>query len=192
MRTYHEEGTQPLPDQVFVFGSNTQGCHLGGAANAAYKQYGAAWGISEGPTGQSYAIPTIDGHTMQPVRLKTIRNAVTRFVDYSKQFPELTFFVTRIGCGIAGYMDADVAPMFVDAPPNCSMPEPWRDFLDRDKTILLPQTIRSSRELLKEAVTQIAQDACRHDWRTQSHIEAYSCQPIIITRRTCNVCGVSE
>jgi hypothetical protein len=96
------------PNEVFVFGSNFQGRHMGGAARAAKEKFGAVWGIGEGLQGQSYAIPTMEG-------LNNIKPAVERFTSFARQHQELKFFVTAIGCGIAGYQVEEIAPLFIDA-----------------------------------------------------------------------------
>ena len=97
------------PDEVFVFGSNLQGYHGGGAARAAMDRFGAEWGKGVGLQGQSYAIPTMQGG------VETIRPYVDGFVEFAKQHEELFFYVTRIGCGIAGFKDEDIAPLFAEA-----------------------------------------------------------------------------
>lgn len=94
--------------QIFVFGSNAQGLHNGGAALVAARQFGAVMGQGAGLQGQSYAIPSTDG-------LDTLFQHVRTFIEFARQHPELTFLVTRIGCGTAGYDPADVAPLFVSA-----------------------------------------------------------------------------
>ncbi len=93
-------------NQVFVFGSNLAGMHGGGAARAAYEHYGAEWGVGVGLRGHSYAIPTMQGG------VETIKPYVDDFIDFARNHPELQFLVTRIGCGIAGFDDADIAPLF--------------------------------------------------------------------------------
>ena len=101
--------TQLQPREVFVFGSNLQGNHAGGAAWVAFKKFGAQWGVGVGHTGQCYAIPTMHGG------VEAIKPYVDDFIDYAQQHPELTFLVTRIGCGIAGFTDAQMAPLFAKA-----------------------------------------------------------------------------
>lgn len=103
--------------EIFVFGSNFQGAHMGGAARVAKEKYGAVWGIGEGLQGKSYAIPTMEG-------LENLAPAVQRFTSFAKQHQELKFFVTAIGCGIAGYQPEVIAPMFLDAAylPNVYLP----------------------------------------------------------------------
>lgn len=93
-------------DDVFVFGSNLEGCHAGGAARTARRLFGAEWGVGEGWQGQSYAIPTMQGG------IETIRPYVDRFTDIAEQCDQNTFWVTRIGCGIAGFTDEEIAPLF--------------------------------------------------------------------------------
>lgn len=97
------------PNEVFVFGSNLKGYHGGGAARVAMNKFGAEWGNGVGLQGQSYAIPTMQGG------VETIQPYVDEFIAFAKQHIQLTFFVTRIGCGIAGFRDEDIAPLFVEA-----------------------------------------------------------------------------
>ena len=96
-------------DEVFVFGSNLAGMHGGGAAYVAFRQFGAVMGCGVGLRGQSYAIPTMQGG------VETIEPYVTEFIAFAKAHPELFFFVTRIGCGIAGFRDKEIAPLFAGA-----------------------------------------------------------------------------
>lgn len=93
-------------NQVFVFGSNLAGMHGGGAARIARLRFGAVMGNGVGMQGRSYAIPTMQGGT------ETIRPYVDDFIAYAKKYPELTFLVTPIGCGIAGFEPEDIAPLF--------------------------------------------------------------------------------
>lgn len=113
-----EHITSLARNEIFVFGSNLAGRHGGGAAYAAYKKFGAVWGQGVGLFGQSYAIPTMQGG------VDTIRPYVDEFIQFAKARPELTFYVTRIGCGIAGFRDADIAPLFAAALalPNVILP----------------------------------------------------------------------
>jgi hypothetical protein len=111
--------------KVFVFGANLSGRHGKGAALAALKEYGAVYGVGEGPTGNAYAIPTKD-RRMQPRTLNAIAGSVQAFLYYARKHPELEFLVTRVGCGLAGYTASEIAPMFVGAPDNCELPAGWR------------------------------------------------------------------
>lgn len=97
------------PNEVFVFGSNLNGFHGGGAARVAMEKFGAVWGQGVGLQGQSYAIPTMQGG------VETIKPYVDDFIAFAKQHPELKFLVTRIGCGIAGFTDEEIAPLFAEA-----------------------------------------------------------------------------
>lgn len=109
---------------IFVFGSNLAGIHGAGAAWEAATHFGAARGVGEGMTGQAYALPTKD-KDLEVRPLEDIRVSVERFLDYAEEYPAVDFFVTRVGCGFAGYTDADIAPMFRDAPLNCVLPDGW-------------------------------------------------------------------
>lgn len=113
---------------VFVFGSNDAGIHGAGAAKTAYENHGARYGKSYGHYGDSFAIPTKD-IDIQTLPLETIQQYVQGFIAYAKGHPKLKFKVTRIGCGLAGLCDSDMAHMFADAPKNCSFDEYWKPFL---------------------------------------------------------------
>ena len=110
---------------IFVFGSNLAGRHGAGAALHAHKYHGAVYGQGIGLQGSSYGIPT-KNHRIQTLPLETIRAYVDQFIHFAHQHPEMRFEVTRIGCGLAGYKDKDIAPMFREAPENCQLPEGWR------------------------------------------------------------------
>ena len=98
--------TELKENEIFVFGSNLQGLHGGGAARLAYNKFGAIWGQGVGLQGQSYGIPTMHGG------VDAIKPYVDEFIEFAKSHPELTFLVTRIGCGIAGFRDEEIAPLF--------------------------------------------------------------------------------
>jgi hypothetical protein len=120
-RTTPEFITSLEPNEIFVFGSNLRGMHGGGAAYIAYRKFGAIMGKGVGLQGQSYAIPTMQGG------VETIRPYVDDFILYAKQHQELTFLVTRIGCGIAGFTDEEISPLFFEAHDvrNIILPDNW-------------------------------------------------------------------
>lgn len=113
-------------EMIFVFGSNLAGRHGKGAALTARKKYNAVYGVGAGRTGDAYAIPTKDHH-LKTLPLKLIKLYVDDFLQYAGDSPHLYFNVTKIGCGLAGYKESDIAPMFGDAPKNCILPEGWRN-----------------------------------------------------------------
>lgn len=98
---------------IFVFGSNLAGRHGKGAALIAHKQYGAIYGQASGLMGRSYGIPTKDAR-LGVLPIKTIRQYVDRFIAFAVGSPQLTFNVTPIGCGLAGYEPYEIAPLFKD------------------------------------------------------------------------------
>lgn len=102
-----------LPKQIFVFGSNSLGYHTGGASGTARKKFGAVWGQPEGLQGQSYAIPVDFGKGVR--KDSEVKASIDRFLAFTKDHPELFFFVTRIGCGMGGYRDEEIAQFFKDA-----------------------------------------------------------------------------
>lgn len=109
---------------IFVFGSNLAGRHGKGAALCARNEHGAEYGVGVGRTGNAYAIPT-KGFRMEVLPISTISAHVTAFMTYALQFPELQFQVTKIGCGLAGYSEDQIAPMFSGVPDNCRLPDGW-------------------------------------------------------------------
>lgn len=122
-RYYEDRVTPPYvnhlkDNQIFVFGSNSHGIHNGGAAYVALMKFGAEYGKGEGIQGSSYAIPSTGS-------IAEFTDAVRRFIDFASEHPELHFFVTRVGCGNAGWSVSDVAPLFSDCVrlENVSLPE---------------------------------------------------------------------
>ena len=117
--------TELGPNDIFVFGSNLAGAHAGGAARLANQKFGAIWGQGVGLQGNSYAIPTMQGG------IETIKPYIDSFIEFAKSHPELTFYVTKIGCGIAGFKEEEIAPLFKTAIniPNIRLPEDFMDIL---------------------------------------------------------------
>jgi len=112
---------------IFVFGSNLAGRHGAGAAKTALNEYGAIYGNPCGIHGNSFAIPTKD-RNLHTLPLSEVRHWVNHFVQYAHEHLDTEFLVTRVGCGLAGYKDEDIAPLFAFAPDNCILPihwEPW-------------------------------------------------------------------
>ena len=111
-------------NEVFVFGSNMNGNHAGGAAYLAVQKFGAEMGNPEGIQGQSYAIPTLDKE-MERINLTDLEKSIRRFYEYADKHPENTFYMTKIGCGIAGYELSDIATVVNcrDIPENVIIPE---------------------------------------------------------------------
>lgn len=107
--------TELKADEIFVFGSNASGAHGAGAALTAYEKFGAVWGQGNGLQGQSYGIDTMSG-------FETIEHEVARFLEFAGEHPQLRFLVTKIGCGIAGYTPARIAPLFRSVPGNVVLP----------------------------------------------------------------------
>jgi len=120
-KTTPEFITSLQPNEIFVFGSNLRGMHGGGAAYIAYRKFGAIMGQGVGLQGQSYAIPTMQGG------VETIKPYVDEFIAFAKEHPTLTFLVTRIGCGIAGFTDDEISPLFEKAHDveNIVLPPGW-------------------------------------------------------------------
>ncbi len=114
-------------NEIFVFGSNLQGMHGGGAARVALEQFGAVWGQGTGLQGQSYAIPTMHGD------IDVIAPYVNDFIAFAKEHPELKFLVTEIGCGIAGFRASEMAPLFKEAlkMENIYLPERFIEVLEK-------------------------------------------------------------
>lgn len=125
---YHPNGGTPDgPDWIWVFGSNLAGRHGAGAALVAKVRFGAAAGQGVGITGRSYAVPTKD-RNLAVLPMQVIARHVVQFLDHAGAQPEKLFYITRVGCGLAGYRDSQIAPMFALAPANCSMPAQWTPY----------------------------------------------------------------
>ena len=115
-------------NEIFVFGSNLEGNHGGGAAKTAHNRFGAIWGQGVGLQGQSYGIPTMHGGPEE------IRPYVEELIEFARTNPDLTFLVTRVGCGIAGFHDSEIAPLFagVEDVPNITLPESFWHYLSEE------------------------------------------------------------
>lgn len=124
MAKYDDFGyiTELDENEIFVFGSNGFGAHNGGAAATAVRKFGAKMGQAEGLQGQSYAINTMDSED-------EMYTQIDRFLDFAKSHPELTFLVTEIGCGIAGYSPEQIAPHFKDHSKNVILPDSFTQIL---------------------------------------------------------------
>jgi hypothetical protein len=118
-----------MAQEVFVFGSNLAGRHGRGAALEARQNWGARYGQGVGMQGNSYAIPTKD-RDLRPLPLAAIEEEVKIFLRIAELMGYAHRYLgTRIGCGLAGYTDAQIAPMFRGAPPNVVLPPEWKEFL---------------------------------------------------------------
>ena len=150
------------PDEIFVFGSNLKGMHGGGAARLAHARFGAVWGQGTGLQGQSYAIPTMHGG------VEAIRPYVDEFTAFARECDQNTFLVTRIGCGIAGFKPAEMAPLFADAFPLYNVRLP-RDFVD---VICSPQFTAStaSDPLTSYTIADVVADYCAIVLRFRSYL----------------------
>ena len=117
-----------MKKEIFVFGSNLAGRHGAGAALFARNNHGAVYGQGVGLQGNSYGIPTKDAN-LKSLPLSEIKKYVDEFLVFAEQHQELMFNVTRIGCGLAGYKDEDIAPMFFYHSSNCNLPKEWNAFI---------------------------------------------------------------
>jgi hypothetical protein len=116
--------TSLKPNQIFVFGSNMWGRHDGGAAKQAM-EFGAEYGINEGLSGQTYAFPTLEREYTKR-GIKALQKSRDRLYATCKALPEKTFLLTKVGCGIAGYSEDEIRPLFINQPNNLILPEDWR------------------------------------------------------------------
>lgn len=129
---YHDESIiKTLPeDTVFVFGSNMAGTHQGGAAKTAHLHFGATKGVGRGWAGQSFAIPTMNEH-LQQMPLSQIQHYIDDFKIYTKNHPKMKYFITSVGCGVAGYKVEEIAPMFKGISRNVIFPASFRPFVEK-------------------------------------------------------------
>ena len=114
------------PGEIFVFGSNEGGKHEGGAARFAYSMRdGAVWGKAYGKQGRSYALPTMS-RDFEVLPIDKIAHYAYIFIRYATLHPRQQFFLTRVGCGIAGFTDEQIAPLFNGVPSNVRIPPEWQ------------------------------------------------------------------
>ena len=112
--------------EVFIFGSNKNGNHLGGAAKQAYDNFGAKWGIGEGLIGKSYAFPTLNKE-MKKVSKSNFMLSICKLFDCCNENKDKKFLMTKIGCGIAGFGEREVQHNldYYEKPDNLIMPDDW-------------------------------------------------------------------
>jgi hypothetical protein len=125
------------PNQIFVFGSNEAGRHGRGAAKTALS-FGAKYGIGEGLAGHTYGIPT-KNKQMQVLSINRIKKYVDTFIEFAKVNPQYTFLVTQIGCGLAGYVPNQIAPLFIEAVriKNIWLPKAFWEIINRKNKIFI-------------------------------------------------------
>lgn len=159
----------PRPAGVFVFGSNLRGAHGKGAALFAYRYHGAVYGQASGLQGNSYAIPTKD-HKLKTLGLPHIKASVHEFYAFARAHPELTFTVTPIGCGLAGYKPAQIAPLFYQPPDNVSLPDEFVRVLLRRRPAPVPAltstllSVAADAAQARRVFDQARVMLCDHDW----------------------------
>lgn len=117
-----------MAKNVFVFGSNVAGRHGKGDALIARQRHGAIYGQGEGLQGDSYGLPTKDRY-IQSLPLSEVQKSVERFIEFARAHPELNFQVQAVGCRLAGFTPAQIAPLFKDAPSNCYLHEVFIEIL---------------------------------------------------------------
>lgn len=105
-------------NEIFVFGSNANGNHYGGAARVAFDKFGAEWGVGEGLTGNTYAIPTLDKNMKIVTDLK-LRKSFIRFIYFAEKNESKKFYLTKVGCGIAGWTVEEVKKILWSAAKEC-------------------------------------------------------------------------
>lgn len=150
-------------NEIFVFGSNLAGAHAGGAARLAYERFGAVWGKGVGLQGKTYAIPTMQGG------IETIKPYVDGFIRFATEHTEQTFLVTRIGCGIAGFKDEEIAPLFKEAlnKENIILPKEFADILGReanDDPFFLERFVKAQERMYELALAEIEEGQKKLHW----------------------------
>lgn len=156
-----------LPNQIFVFGSNTLGYHTGGASGTARKKFGAVWGQAEGLQGQSYAIPVDFGKGIR--KDVEVMEKINRFLAFTKEHTDLFFLVTRIGCGVGGYRDEEMAQFFKNALDlqNVSLPKSFVDALNGEQIFDLDRFVKAQDSAwgsYSEALKEIKEGHKRGHW----------------------------
>jgi hypothetical protein len=113
MKVTPELITELKENEIFVFGSNESGRHGKGAAKTAMK-WGAIYGQANGLQGKTYGIPTVNSSISNKLRIERVKYYVDQFYYFAKENKQLTFLVTEIGCGLAGFTYKEIAPLFID------------------------------------------------------------------------------
>lgn len=113
---------------IFVFGSNLAGRHGKGDALIARRKHGAIYGQGEGLQGNSYGLPTKDAF-IRSLPLAEVKKSVERFLVFARAHPEMNFDVQAVGCRLAGFTPAQIAPMFIGAPDNCYLHPLFKEVL---------------------------------------------------------------
>jgi len=118
-------------NQIFVFGSNEAGVHGAGAAKLAHQKFGAVYGVGFGLQGKSYAIPTKDLE-IRTLPLDKIEYYIYSFLTEAMEYPDNEFLVTKIGCGLAGYSETEIANLFKNKfiPENVTLPESFYNIIN--------------------------------------------------------------
>jgi hypothetical protein len=122
----------PKGTEIFVFGSNESGIHGAGAARYAKINYGAIMGIGFGFSGTSFAIPTKDFH-IETLPFDTVKKYIRAFIFQADFHPEWNYKVTRIGCGLAGFNDEEISPLFKNCGNHFSFDSFWKEWLGENK-----------------------------------------------------------
>lgn len=150
--------------QIFVFGSNVLGYHIDGASWTARKRFGAIWGQAEGLQGQCYAIPVDYGKYVR--KDGEVKAAVGRFITYAKEHPDLFFLVIRVGCGIAGYHDEEMAQFFIDAleMKNVSLPKSFVEALGGGVSYDLGRFVEAQEMEYAQALKEMKDGQKRGHW----------------------------
>lgn len=144
MENVYYDSTKGLktPGAIFVFGSNTAGRHGKGAALTAHKQHGAIYGIGSGLTGMAYAIPTkteLPDKTLVTMSIRDIVPYIQEFVNFTIDNTQHTFYITPIGCGLAGYQPKDIAPHFKGVI-NSYIPDIFERYIEGEKPLWFSKT----------------------------------------------------
>lgn len=135
MRLFHDDARIAESGWIWVFGSCSTGIHAIGDAKIAKHNFGAAYGVAEGRHRSCYAIPVV-GRAQAPLSLETVAAGIDRFLLHARAHPRERFFVTRVGCVDKSHPDEAIAPLFAQAPMNCSFPSRWRPLLDSTETAI--------------------------------------------------------
>lgn len=112
--------------QIFVFGSNLNGWHTGGAANQAKLYFEATEGQSMGRQGKCYAIPTLD-ESMKKLSLSEMKLHIEIFKNYAIRNNLNEFLLTPIGTGIAGFSLQEIKSILPEFPPNVKLIGTWEE-----------------------------------------------------------------
>ena len=136
---FYTGNIEPMEDVIFVFGRNPEGRHGAGSAYVARNLFGAVYGVGEGITGSSYALPTKDIRVpgTRSISKEQIKLNIEKMYETAKSMPDKKFMVayrtTENEVSLNGYSGLEMVEMFMshDVPENVWFSDEWRQIIEK-------------------------------------------------------------